>query len=103
MMNRMEFMKRAIQKQKEEAKLEAERLIQALQEEKNFDDEFEEKSDNDNGNNEDDDEEEDNEETKAIREALAAGSIRRNKKETKSLEVKDNISIKQVGECICFV
>ena len=75
--------------------------VEAL--EKNFDDEFEEKSDHDNGNNVDDDEEEDNEETKAIREALAAGSIRRNKKETKSLEVKENISIKQVGECICFV
>ena len=98
----MEFMKRAIQKQKEEAKLEAERLIQALQEEKDFDDEFEGKSDGERDNDEEEGEENDDEETKAIREALAAGSIRRNRKETKSLEVKDNISIKQVGEFIRF-
>ena len=38
----MEFMKRAIEKQKEEAKQDAEKLIQALQEEKEWDESNEE-------------------------------------------------------------
>lgn len=99
----MEFMKRAIQKQREEAKLEAEKLIQALQEEKEFDKELE-GSEEEQAQEED---EEEDEEAKAIREALASGSLKRNKKETKSLEVKEAISIKQVGmgrEChVAFV
>ena len=39
---RMEFMKRAMEKQRQEARLEAEQLIQSLQEEKEFDQESEE-------------------------------------------------------------
>ena len=36
---RMEFMKRAVERQRQEARQEAEQLIQALQEEKEFDEE----------------------------------------------------------------
>lgn len=41
---RMAFMKRALEKQREEARLDAERLMQALQEEEEFDDDKKEES-----------------------------------------------------------
>lgn len=94
-MCRMEFMKRAIQKQKEEAKLEAEKLIHALQEEQEMDDEF-------HGDESEESEEKeevpvgDDEQAQAIREALSSGSVKRSKKQNKVLEVTDAISIKQV-------
>ena len=82
----MEFMKRAIEKQKEEAKQDAEKLIQALQEEKEWDEE----NDNQDIPAEDDDQ------VKAIQESLKQGTVKRNKKEGKSLVVKDAITVNQV-------
>ena len=63
---RMEFMKRAVQRQRQEARQEAEQLIQALQEEKEFDEE--EKGEK---------EEEEPAENAAILSALAEGGVRR--------------------------
>ena len=71
---RMEFMKRAVERQRQEARQEAEQLIQALQEEKEFDEEEEK-------------EEEEPAENAAILSALAEGGVRRQKKKGKSLEV----------------
>ena len=81
---RMEFMKRAMEKQRQEARLEAEQLIQSLQEEKEFDQESEEE------------EEEEPAESEAVKAALAEGEIKRQKKKTKSLEVKEHIKVDQV-------
>lgn len=78
----MEFMKRAMEKQRQEARLEAEQLIQSLQEEKAFDQEEES--------------EEEPAESEAIKAALAEGEIRRQKKKGKSLEVKEHIKVDQV-------
>lgn len=95
LIHRMEFMKRAIQKQKEEAKLEAEKLIHALQEEQEMDYEFQ-------GDESEESEEKeetpvaDDEQVQSIREALSSGSVKRTKKQNKVLEVTDAISIKQV-------
>ena len=79
---RMEFMKRAMEKQRQEARLEAEQLIQLLQEEKEFDQESEE--------------EEEPAESEAVKTALAEGEIKRQKKKAKSLEVKEHIKVDQV-------
>ena len=80
---RMEFMNRAMEKQRQEARLEAEQLIQSLQEEKEFDQESEE-------------EEEEPAESEAVKAALADGEIKRQKKKAKSLEVKEHIKVDQV-------
>ena len=80
---RMAFMSRAMEKQRQEARLEAEQLIQSLQEEKEFDQESEE-------------EEEEPEESEAVKAALAEGEIKRQKKKAKSLEVKEHIKVDQV-------
>ena len=79
---RMEFMKRAVQRQRQEARQEAEQLIQALQEEKEFDEE--EKGEK---------EEEEPAENAAILSALAEGGVRRQKKKGKSLEVTEHIAL----------
>ena len=76
---RMEFMKRAVERQRQEARQEAEQLIQALQEEKEFDEE-EEKEEEPAGN-------------AAILSALAEGGVRRQKKKGKSLEVTEHIAL----------
>ena len=87
----MEFMKRALQRQREEARQEAEKLIQALQEEEELNEESE---------NEEREEETkpESEETMKIREALAGGVVRRAKHGSKSLEVKDKITIQPLFE-----
>ena len=77
---RMEFMKRAVERQRQEARQEAEQLIQALQEEKEFDEEEEK-------------EEEEPAENAAILSALAEGGVRRQKKKGKSLEVTEHIAL----------
>lgn len=79
---RMEFMKRAVERQRQEARQEAEQLIQALQEEKEFDEE--EKGEK---------EEEEPAENAAILSALAEGGVRRQKKKGKSLEVTEHIAL----------
>ena len=76
---RMEFMKRAVERQRQEARQEAEQLIQALQEEKEFDEEEKE--------------EEEPAENAAILSALAEGGVRRQKKKGKSLEVTEHIAL----------
>lgn len=76
---RMEFMKRAVERQRQEARQEAEQLIQALQEEKEFDEEEEK--------------EEEPAENAAILSALAEGGVRRQKKKGKSLEVTEHIAL----------
>lgn len=76
---RMEFMKRAVEKQRQEARQEAEQLIQALQEEQDFDEEAEEEA-QPAGN-------------AAILSALAEGGVRRQKKKGKSLEVTEHIAL----------
>ena len=78
----MEFMKRAVERQRQEARQEAEQLIQALQEEKEFDEE--EKGEK---------EEEEPAENAAILSALAEGGVRRQKKKGKSLEVTEHIAL----------
>lgn len=75
----MEFMKRAVERQRQEARQEAEQLIQALQEEKEFDEEEEK--------------EEEPAENAAILSALAEGGVRRQKKKGKSLEVTEHIAL----------
>ena len=87
----MEFMKRALQRQREEARQEAEKLIQALQEEEELNEESE---------NEEREEETkpESEETMKIREALTGGVVRRAKHGSKSLEVKDKITIQPLFE-----
>lgn len=82
-------MKRALQRQREEARQEAERLIQALQEEEEFNEESEE------GKEETKTE---SEETMKIREALGGGVVRRAKHGSKSLEVKDEITTQPLFE-----
>ena len=77
---RMEFMKRAVERQRQEARQEAEQLIQALQEEKEFDEEEEEEKEEPAGN-------------AAILSALAEGGVRRQKKKGKSLEVTEHIAL----------
>ena len=79
---RMEFMKRAVERQRQEARQEAEQLIQALQEEKEFDEE--EKGEK---------EEEEPAGNAAILSALAEGGVRRQKKKGKSLEVTEHIAL----------
>ena len=79
---RMEFMKRAVERQRQEARQEAEQLIQALQEEKEFDEEEEKEK-----------EEEEPAENAAILSALAEGGVRRQKKKGKSLEVTEHIAL----------
>ena len=76
---RMEFMKRAVERQRQEARQEAEQLIQALQEEKEFDEE--EKEEEEPAGN------------AAILSALAEGGVRRQKKKGKSLEVTEHIAL----------
>ena len=78
---RMEFMKRAVERQRQEARQEAEQLIQALQEEKEFDEE------------EKGEKEEEPAENAAILSALAEGGVRRQKKKGKSLEVTEHIAL----------
>ena len=75
-------MKRAVERQRQEARQEAEQLIQALQEEKEFDEE--EKGEK---------EEEEPAENAAILSALAEGGVRRQKKKGKSLEVTEHIAL----------
>ena len=79
---RMEFMKRAVERQRQEARQEAEQLIQALQEEKEFDEEEkgEKEAEEPAGN-------------AAILSALAEGGVRRQKKKGKSLEVTEHIAL----------
>ena len=77
---RMEFMKRAVERQRQEARQEAEQLIQALQEEKEFDEEEEKEEEEPAGN-------------AAILSALAEGGVRRQKKKGKSLEVTEHIAL----------
>ena len=79
---RMEFMKRAVEKQRQEARQEAEQLIQALQEEQDFDEEAPSAGDEAQpaGN-------------AAILSALAEGGVRRQKKKGKSLEVAEHIAL----------
>ena len=91
----MEFMKRAIEKQKEEAKQDAEKLIQALQEEKEWDESNEESNESEENDNQDIPAEDDDQ-VKAIQESLKQGTVKRNKKEGKSLVVKDAITVNQV-------
>ena len=79
---RMEFMKRAVERQRQEARQEAEQLIQALQEEKEFDEEEEKEK-----------EEEEPAGNTAILSALAEGGVRRQKKKGKSLEVTEHIAL----------
>ena len=62
-------MKRAIEKQKEEAKQDAEKLIQALQEEKEWDEENEESNESEENDNQDIPAEDDDQ-VKAIQESL---------------------------------
>ena len=88
-------MKRAIEKQKEEAKQDAEKLIQALQEEKEWDELNEESEESEEKDNQDIPAEDD-EQVKAIQESLKQGTVKRNKKEGKSLVVKDAITVNQV-------
>lgn len=99
---RMDFMKRALQRQREEARQEAQKLIQALQEEKEFDEEAREDSDEEpnaeKSEKEEKGESEESSKAAAIREALAGGVVRRTKREGKSLEVKDPITIKPLFE-----
>ena len=76
---RMEFMKRAVERQRQEARQEAEQLIQALQEEKEFDEE--EKEEEEPAGN------------AAILSVLAEGGVRRQKKKGKSLEVTEHIAL----------
>ena len=101
----MDFMKRALQRQREEARQdrqEAQKLIQALQEEKEFDEEFAEESDKESEKPEKlekpEEEKEESSKASAIREALNGGVVRRAKHEGKSLEVKDPITIKPLFE-----
>ena len=77
---RMEFMKRAVERQRQEARQEAEQLIQALQEEKEFDEEEKVEEAEPAGN-------------AAILSALAEGGVRRQKKKGKSLEVAEHIAL----------
>lgn len=98
-------MKRALQRQREEARQEAQKLIQALQEEKEFDQEFEHESRESDPEEEKSEklgkpekEEEESEKAAAIREALSGGVVRRAKREGKSLEVKDPITVKPLFE-----
>lgn len=77
----MEFMKRAVERQRQEARQEAEQLIQALQEEKEFDEEEKEKEEEEPAGN------------AAILSALAEGGVRRQKKKGKSLEVTEHIAL----------
>ena len=79
---RMAFMKRALEKQREEARLDAERLMQALQEEEEFDDDKKEES-----------LQEESAQAAKIREVLSSGSVRRDKQKTKSLSVADTIKV----------
>ncbi|KAK8799386.1 hypothetical protein JH06_3687 [Blastocystis sp. subtype 4] len=78
----MAFMKRALEKQREEARLDAERLMQALQEEEEFDDDKKEES-----------LQEESAQAAKIREVLSSGSVRRDKQKTKSLSVADTIKV----------
>ena len=78
--HRMAFMKRALEKQREEARLDAERLMQALQEEEEFDDDKKEESPR-----------EESAQAAKIREVLSSGSVRRDKQKSKSLSVADTI------------
>ena len=89
-------MKRAIEKQKEEAKQDAEKLIQALQEEKEWDEENESEENESEENDNQDIPAEDDDQVKAIQESLKQGTVKRNKKEGKSLVVKDAITVNQV-------
>lgn len=103
----MDFMKRALQRQRDEARQEAQKLIQALQEEKDFDDEGGD-DEEDEGNDKSEKpeklekpEKEEGEESSsaaAIREALSGGVVRRAKHEGKSLQVKDPITVKPLFE-----
>ena len=79
---RMEFMKRAVEKQRQEARQEAEQLIQALQEEQDFDEEAPSAG-----------EEAQPAGNAAILSALAEGGVRRQKKKGKSLEVAEHIAL----------
>ena len=102
----MDFMKRALQRQRDEARQEAQKLIQALQEEKDFDDEGGDDEDEGNDKSEKPEklekpEKEEGEESSsaaAIREALSGGVVRRAKHEGKSLQVKDPITVKPLFE-----
>lgn len=106
MRGRMDFMKRALQRQRDEARQEAQKLIQALQEEKDFDDEGGDDEDEGNDKSEKPEkaekaEKEEGEESSsaaAIREALSGGVVRRAKHEGKSLQVKDPITVKPLFE-----
>lgn len=79
---RMEFMKRAVERQRQEARQEAEQLIQALQEEQDFDEEAPSAG-----------EEAQPAGNAAILSALAEGGVRRQKKKGKSLEVAEHIAL----------
>lgn len=79
---RMEFMRRAVEKQRQEARQEAEQLIQALQEEQDFDEEAPSAG-----------EEAQPAGNAAILSALAEGGVRRQKKKGKSLEVAEHIAL----------
>ena len=84
----MAFMKRALEKQRAEARQEAEKLMQALQEEEEFDEDVEEKTEP----------HEESEQAKQIHEALSGGGVRREKQKAKSLDVKENITAKPLFE-----
>lgn len=102
----MDFMKRALQRQRDEARQEAQKLIQALQEEKDFDDEGGDDEDEGNDKSEkpeklekpENEEGEESSSAAAIREALSGGVVRRAKHEGKSLQVKDPITVKPLFE-----
>ena len=106
----MAFMKRALEKQREEARQEAEKLMQALREEEAFDAEpgvddmdSDEKHAQQNANHDgsdDEDEGEDSEQAAQIREALRTntGVVRRQKQKGKSLEVTEHIAAKPMFE-----
>ena len=83
-------MKRALQRQREEARQEAEKLIQALQEEEELEESEKEEREEERKT--------ESEETKKIREALTGGVVRRAKHGSKSLEVKDEITIQPLFE-----
>ena len=84
----MAFMKRALEKQRAEARQEAEKLMQALQEEEEFDEDAEEKTEP----------REESEQAKQIHEALSGGGVKRGKQKAKSLDVKENITAKPLFE-----
>ena len=108
----MAFMKRALEKQREEARYEAEKLMQALREEEAFDAEpgeaLTDSEEESNGGNQrssqreitDREEEKESEQASRIREALQAstGTVRRQKQKGKALDVTEHIAVKPLFE-----